>query len=65
VELAKQRLVKAGFSEIKERDSWAGTVQKGGRYFLTRNGSSIVAFGVGKKWQVLGIPLPMVPCPSS
>ncbi|KAA8907523.1 peptidase M18 [Sphaerosporella brunnea] len=51
VESAKQRLLKAGFSEIKERDPWASTVKKGGRYFLTRNGSSIVAFGVGKKWK--------------
>ncbi|KAI5793148.1 peptidase M18 [Geopyxis carbonaria] len=51
VESAKQRLVKAGFCEIKERDSWAGTIKTGGRYFLTRNGSSIVAFTVGKKWK--------------
>ncbi|KAI5820293.1 peptidase M18 [Pyronema omphalodes] len=51
VESAKQRLLKAGFSEIRERDSWTNTIKKGGRYFLTRNGSSIVAFGVGKKWQ--------------
>ncbi|RPB04885.1 peptidase M18, aminopeptidase I [Choiromyces venosus 120613-1] len=51
VESAKQRLLKAGFSEIRERDSWAETVKTGGRYFLTRNGSSLIAFGVGKKWK--------------
>ncbi|KAF8251139.1 peptidase M18, aminopeptidase I [Wilcoxina mikolae CBS 423.85] len=51
VDSAKQRLLKAGFCEIRERDSWSSTVKKGGRYFLTRNGSSIIAFGVGKKWK--------------
>ncbi|RPA78667.1 aspartyl aminopeptidase [Ascobolus immersus RN42] len=48
---AKKKLVEAGFEEIKERDSWAKTIKKGGKYYLTRNGSSIVAFAVGKKWQ--------------
>jgi len=51
VESAKQRLLKAGFSEIRERDAWSSTVKKGGRYFLTRNGSSIIAFAVGNKWK--------------
>lgn len=41
----------AGFVEISERVDWAETVERGKKYFLTRNGSSIVAFGVGGKWQ--------------
>ncbi|KAI5290072.1 hypothetical protein KEM54_002511 [Ascosphaera aggregata] len=41
----------AGFQEIKERDSWASICKPGGKYFLTRNGSSIVAFAIGKKWK--------------
>ncbi|KAL9613518.1 MAG: hypothetical protein Q9167_001960 [Letrouitia subvulpina] len=52
VELAKQRLVNAGFQQIKERDSWEASCKPGGKYFLTRNTSTIVAFAVGKKWQV-------------
>lgn len=36
---------------IKERDSWASVVRPGGKYYLTRNGSSIVAFAVGRKWR--------------
>ena len=36
---------------IRERDSWASTVQPGGKYYLTRNGSSIVAFAIGRKWR--------------
>ena len=54
-----ERLTKAGFEEIKERDSWSSTLQPGGKYYLTRNGSSIVAFGVGKKWKA-GNPIAMV-----
>ncbi|KAK9476779.1 peptidase M18 [Lipomyces japonicus] len=46
----KNLLLEAGFLELKERDSWAGKIEKGKKYFLTRNGSSIIAFGVGKDW---------------
>ncbi|KAI9724872.1 MAG: hypothetical protein M1812_000148 [Candelaria pacifica] len=59
VQSAKQRLMKAGFMEIKERDAWASTVQPGGKYYLTRNASSIVAFAVGKKWKS-GNPIAMI-----
>lgn len=59
VDSAVQRLTKAGFQEIKERDSWSSTLQPGGKYYLTRNGSSIVAFGIGKKWKA-GNPIAMV-----
>ncbi|KAK9486092.1 aminopeptidase I zinc metalloprotease-domain-containing protein [Lipomyces starkeyi] len=51
VENAKALLSNAGFLELKERDSWAGKIEKGKMYFLTRNGGSIVAFGVGKEWR--------------
>ncbi|EWC43491.1 aspartyl aminopeptidase [Drechslerella stenobrocha 248] len=51
VETAKKALLKAGFNEIRERDAWAGKVSSGGKYFLTRNGSSIVAFAVGQLWK--------------
>ncbi|KAI9045587.1 M18 family aminopeptidase [Aspergillus affinis] len=44
-------LAKAGFQEIKEKDSWASTCRPGGKYYLTRNHSTIVAFAVGKKWK--------------
>ena len=48
---AVTRLEKAGFSVIKERDNWSSAVRPGGKYYLTRNGSSVVAFAVGAKWK--------------
>ncbi|EQL00291.1 aspartyl aminopeptidase [Ophiocordyceps sinensis CO18] len=51
VRSAAARFEKAGFALIRERDSWASSVKPGGKYYLTRNGSSIVAFAVGHKWQ--------------
>ncbi len=36
------RLASMGFSELREADEWS--VEKGGRYFSIRNGSSIVAW---------------------
>ncbi|PNY29593.1 Aspartyl aminopeptidase [Tolypocladium capitatum] len=48
---AAARLEKAGFTLIRERDSWASKLQPGGKYYLTRNGSSIVAFAIGRKWR--------------
>jgi len=52
-------LERAGFKAIKERDAWSSTLQPGGKYYLTRNGSSIVAFAIGKKWQP-GNPIGMI-----
>ncbi len=40
----KEILEKAGYVELKETDKW--TVKKGGRYFVTRNDSSLIAFAV-------------------
>ncbi|SLM34417.1 aspartyl aminopeptidase [Lasallia pustulata] len=59
VRSAKQRLVRAGFKEIKERDAWASVCQPGGKYYLTRNASTILAFAIGKKWKP-GNPIAMI-----
>ena len=59
VKTSADHLEKAGFHKIKERDSWASIVKPGGKYYLTRNGSSIVAFAVGHKWKP-GNPIAMV-----
>ncbi|PSF04557.1 M18 family aminopeptidase [Marinobacter fuscus] len=47
VSTMKERLVKAGFECLDERDQWA--LQPGRGYFVVRNGSSIVAFRTGKR----------------
>ena len=36
----------AGYTELKECDAWK--LEKGGKYFTTRNGSSVIAFAIGK-----------------
>ena len=37
--------------QLSSRDSWAGKLKPGGKYFVTRNGSSIIAFAVGKAYK--------------
>ncbi|KAI5808763.1 peptidase M18 [Peziza echinospora] len=51
VKSARERLEKAGFTNVHERDNWGSQLKKGGKYYLTRNGSSIVAFAIGKQWK--------------
>jgi hypothetical protein len=41
-----KRLEGEGFIKLSERDSWKGKLQKGGKYYTTRNGSSILAFSI-------------------
>ncbi|RYP57421.1 hypothetical protein DL770_010679 [Monosporascus sp. CRB-9-2] len=53
------RLEKAGFTSIKERDNWSSTLRPGGKYYMTRNGSTIVAFAIGSKWKP-GNPIAMI-----
>ncbi|KAK3325554.1 peptidase M18 [Apodospora peruviana] len=47
----KEALGKAGFKELPSRESWAGKLEAGGKYFVTRNGSSIISFTVGKAYK--------------
>ncbi|KAI0103092.1 peptidase [Hypoxylon sp. NC0597] len=54
-----ERLEKAGFTPIKERDNWSSTLRPGGKYYMTRNGSTIVAFAIGAKWKP-GNPIAML-----
>ncbi len=47
VEEMKSKLIAQGYSELKESDAWELT--SNGKYFLTRNDSSLIAFIVGTK----------------
>jgi aspartyl aminopeptidase len=45
-----QRLVAAGYEHLDERTDWA--LKEGGRYLVTRNGSSLIAFSLGRPDQL-------------
>lgn len=45
VENIAQKLANDGFERLNEWDSW--TLSRGGKYFVTRNDSSIIAFKIG------------------
>ena len=53
VNTAKGLLKQAGFEELVERNNWdsSHSLQKGGKYYVTRNGSSLIAFTVGDKFE--------------
>lgn len=40
-----ERLEAAGFQRLREQDTWR--IERGGRYLVTRNNSSVIAFQVG------------------
>lgn len=48
VQESKRRLQKAGYLQLSEKAEWS--LEAGGKYFFTRNFSSIVAFAVGEKY---------------
>lgn len=43
----KTLLIDGGYEELRECEEW--NLKKGGRYFTTRNGSSIIAFQIGNE----------------
>lgn len=49
VNQCKSVLEKNGFKEISEKASW--NIAKGGKYFMTRNQSTVIAFAVGEKYE--------------
>ncbi|KAL8709533.1 MAG: hypothetical protein Q9220_005775 [cf. Caloplaca sp. 1 TL-2023] len=46
-----KRLDSHGFTKLSSRDSWVNKIQKGGKYMVERNGSSIIAFTVGSDYR--------------
>lgn len=41
-----ERLIRSGFKDLNESEAWQ--LETGGRYFVTRGGSSIIAFTIGQ-----------------
>jgi len=46
-----ETLRRHGFVEVNEKHDWREALRPGGKYFYTRNASSVIAFAVGKKYQ--------------
>mmetsp|Transcript_11930 Transcript_11930/g.26944 ORF Transcript_11930/g.26944 Transcript_11930/m.26944 type:complete len:466 (+) Transcript_11930:2-1399(+) len=44
-------LAAAGWTELDEREPWAGKLKPGGKYFYTRNRSCLVAVAVGARYE--------------
>ncbi|CAI5483362.1 unnamed protein product [Closterium sp. Yama58-4] len=55
---ARDLLRAAGYEQLREADEWQ--LRPGGKYFFTRNLSSIVAFAVGEKASPASLPLRIV-----
>ncbi|KAG6026833.1 hypothetical protein E4U41_001156 [Claviceps citrina] len=51
VDYFKRKLRDCGFEELSPRDAWAGKIRAGGKYWVTRNGSTIIAFTVGEAYK--------------
>ncbi|KAG1833031.1 peptidase M18 [Suillus variegatus] len=48
---ASVRLEASGFKKIREADDWEKTLQPRGKYYFTRNQSSLVAFTIPPNWK--------------
>lgn len=48
VDSAKKLLTNAGFTQLSEREKWS--IKQNGKYFYTRNQSTLIAFAVGGKY---------------
>ncbi|KAI9791585.1 MAG: hypothetical protein M1816_003671 [Peltula sp. TS41687] len=44
------RLKRSGFTKLSERKSWEEKLVAGGKYFVERNGTTLIAFIIGKSW---------------
>ena len=51
VATTSQELERAGFEELDEAAPYADRIVPGGKYYFTKNRSTIVAFAVGKKYR--------------
>ena len=47
VNFLKNKLLENGFNELYENEEWE---LKSGKYFVTRNDASIIAFNIGKNY---------------
>ncbi|KAJ5176785.1 Vacuolar aminopeptidase 1 [Penicillium canariense] len=46
-----QDLEKHGYKQLSERAVWTSELKRGGKFYVTRNGSSLIAFNIGKEYK--------------
>ncbi|KAL8868244.1 MAG: hypothetical protein Q9174_005113 [Haloplaca sp. 1 TL-2023] len=51
VNAVSKRLKDQGFTGLSARDAWSQKLKKGGKYYVERNGSSIIAFTIGSDYK--------------
>lgn len=51
VEFFSKRLEDEGFKKLSERENWTNELKRGGKYYVTRNGSALVAFVIGDDYE--------------
>ncbi|CAK7212915.1 vacuolar aminopeptidase 1 [Sporothrix eucalyptigena] len=51
VDYFEKQLGDAGFVKLGARDDWSSVIEKGGKYYVARNGSSLIAFTVGGEYE--------------
>ncbi|EJU03382.1 peptidase M18 aminopeptidase I [Dacryopinax primogenitus] len=49
-EFFQRELTQVGYIELKEKENWIPKLKAGGKYFVTRNTSSIIAFAIGEQY---------------
>ncbi|KAF7868436.1 hypothetical protein EAF04_004968 [Stromatinia cepivora] len=47
----ENKLEKAGFSKLSPRESWNDILEPNGKYYVNRNGTSLIAFSVGGAYE--------------
>ncbi|KAL4788454.1 glycosyl hydrolase family 71-domain-containing protein [Aspergillus varians] len=40
-----------GYKVLSERESWTSKLERGGKYYVTRNGSALIAFSIGSEYK--------------
>ncbi|KAL8998900.1 MAG: hypothetical protein Q9169_002119 [Polycauliona sp. 2 TL-2023] len=51
VDAVARRLESNGFTKLSSREHWNDRIKKGGKYYVERNGSSIISFVVGNNYR--------------
>ncbi|KAB8234666.1 glycosyl hydrolase family 71-domain-containing protein [Aspergillus alliaceus] len=46
-----KQLESKGYKRLPERESWNSKLEKGGKYYVTRNGSAFISFSIGKDYK--------------